>query len=328
MNEEMKRDVVISSRIRFARNIADYPFAGKCDPTSASEIIEKVRNAVGSGFIELDSDKADDVEIGSLVENHSISREFAESKLPHALFTSNDGVLKIMVCEEDHIRLQAITEGLSLKEAYNAACAEDEKLCCRLNIAFNDRLGFLTHCPTNLGTGMRASVMMFLPALSESGNIQSLSAQLSKLGLTIRGLYGEGSDGLGCIYQISNTETLGVTEHNVISKLEDVINKVIGIERDMRKRIYESDPDKMTDRSMRALGILKYSKILDSSEFMRCYSDLRLGISLGVVEDVDVLKLDKAFTEVMPYNLMKRFGKKMNASERDIMRAKYIKELI
>ncbi|MBQ7161664.1 MAG: ATP--guanido phosphotransferase [Clostridia bacterium] len=322
------KDVAVSSRVRFARNIADYPFYGKCDPTSANEIISKVRDALGEGYSEMDLSEKDELTVGSMVEDHSISREFANSELPHALFTSENGEVKIMACEEDHIRLQVITDGLSLEKAYEEACEVDDLLASKLNIAFDDNLGYLTHCPTNLGTGMRASVMLFLPALTETGKIRSVSTQLSKLGMTIRGLYGEGSEALGCLYQVSNTETLGVTEESVISNLKDVIEKLIELENEARKRICDSDPDRFADRAFRSLGVLKYSRMIDSSEFMRCYADIRVGVSLGLINDVDLDALDRAFIEAMPYTLMKHMGKKADSVERDLARAKRIKELI
>lgn len=331
-NAEMKNinstDVAVSSRVRFARNIADYPFAAKCDKTSANEIIEKVRGALNGDYTETDFEENDALTSGALVENHSISREFAHSKLPHALFTSRDRRIKIMVCEEDHIRLQSIVRGFSLDEAYRDACKADDVISEHLNIAFDEKLGYLTHCPTNLGTGMRASVMLFLPALTATRKIKPLVNEISKMGLTIRGIYGEGSEALGCLYQISNSETLGVSEESVISKLNDIIKQIIDIERKSRAELMQSDPDGVIDRVMRSLGTLKYAHKLDSAEFMRCYADVRMGVALDIIKDIDYETLDSAFTEVMPYTLMKHSGKKLGDAERDVSRAKRIKELI
>ena len=321
-------DVALSSRIRFARNLADYPFAMKCDPTSAKEIIEKIRNVLGEEYTETDFTDIDDIDSGANIENHSVSRDFAASKLPHTLFIGEEGKIKIMACEEDHIRLQAITKGLSLDEAYKLACQADDKLSSSLKIAYDDRLGYLTHCPTNLGCAMRASVMVFLPALTAQNKIRPLISQLSKLGLTIRGLYGEGSDALGCLYQISNQESLGVTEDAIIQKLNEIIEQIIKLERDARDELYNSAPDILTDRALRALGVFKYSHMLDSAEFMRCYADVRMGISLNIIKDIDYDSIDRAFTEVMPYTLMKHNAKRMNERERDLARSRRIKELI
>lgn len=321
-------DVVLTSRIRLARNIADYPFAQKCDPTSAKEIIEKIEFALGDGFLKIDFESIDDIKAGAMVENHTISPDFAASKLPRALFYDHENNVKIMACEEDHIRLQAISKGLDLNEAYKIACCIDDRLSSALNIAFDERLGYLTHCPTNLGCAMRASVMMFLPALTAQKKMRALISQLSKLGLTIRGIYGEGSDALGCLYQVSNQESLGISEEAIISKLNEIAVQIIKLERDARNEIYNASPDVYTDRSLRSLGVIKYSHILNSAEFMRCYSDIRMGISLGIIKDIDYDIIDRAFTEMMPNTLMEHSGKKMNDHERDLARARRIKELI
>ena len=328
MNNYKDIDVAVSSRVRFARNLADYPFAGNCDPTSAKEIIEKVRFALGDGFSETDFTGLDPVSAGALVEDHSISREFAKTELPHSLFTSSDGKIKIMVCEEDHIRLQSIYRGFSLNDAFEEACKADDVLSQKLNIAFDEKLGYLTHCPTNLGTAMRASVMLFLPALTEQRRIKPLVSQISKMGLTIRGIYGEGSEAAGSLYQISNSETLGVSEEGIISKLNDIISQIIDLERKARNDLMERDPSRITDKVMRSMGVLKYSYTLDSSEFMACYAAVRTGISLGIIKDVDYETLDDAFSALMPYSLMKREGKSMTDTERDLARAKAVKELI
>ena len=206
-----ENDVVISSRIRFARNIADYPFINKCDETSAKEIIEKIRKTLGESFKEIDFSSIDEIDAVSYVESHGVSRDFIKLKLPHSLFVDPDKKIKIMACEEDHIRLQVIYDGFTLDSAYNDACKIDDLLSLNLNIAYDETLGYLTQCPTNIGCAMRASVMMFLPALTMAGKINGLANQLSKIGLTMRGLYGEGTAAQGSLYQISNQITLGIT---------------------------------------------------------------------------------------------------------------------
>ena len=328
MEKKEMTDVVVSSRIRFARNLAEYPFRSKMDKTSASEIINKIGLALGDGYKKIDLTESDEITSGALVEDHSISREFASEPLPHALFFSDDGIVKVMVCEEDHIRLQAICRGLDLDTAFERASETEAKLSDKLNFAFSEKLGYLTHCPTNLGIAMRASVMAFLPALTSEHKIKPLIGELSKIGLTIRGIYGEGSEALGCLYQISNSETLGVTEEGVISKLNDVIERVAELERKARTLIKESRENVLKDKVMRSLGTLKYSFMLDTAEFMRCYSNVRLGVSLGILEGISYDTLDSAFTDVMPYTLMKRCGKKLDEQERDLARAARVKELL
>lgn len=321
-------DVVISSRIRFARNIADYPFMNKCDVTSANEIIEKVRTLLGDSFKEINFSSINELKAASYVENHMVSRDFIKSSLPHSFFTDSERKVKVMVCEEDHIRLQVIEKGLSLDNAYKEACKTDDLISAGLNIAYDNNLGYLTQCPTNLGCAMRASVMMFLPALTAENKIKSLINQLSKLGLVIRGIYGEGSDALGCLYQISNQESLGITEEGIIDKINGIIGQIINLEREARNEIYNTYSDKIIDNVMRSMGVLKYSHMLESSEFMRCYSDIRMGISLNIIKDIDYDTIDNAFNEVMPYTLMDHYGKQMNDRDRDLSRAKRIKELV
>ena len=220
-------DVVVSSRVRFARNLVDYPFAAKLDSVSAAEIIGRVKQLFGTGYTIIDFDKLPPEETRSYVENHHVSPAFAVSKLPRCLIMNDFKDLRIMVGEEDHIRLQAIMPGLSLDEAYILACDADDIIRRGLNIAYDKQLGFLTHCPTNLGTGMRASVMMHLPALTATNEMNRIIPQLSKFGMTIRGLYGEGSEAEGFLYQISNQITLGITEAAAIEKLSHIINQII-----------------------------------------------------------------------------------------------------
>ena len=214
-------DTVVSSRVRLARNLAGYPFPSKLSPEKAKEIIEKVSAA----FSKKDLKKIDFSEISetmalSYVEKHYVSKDFVRSRLPHALLLSEKNGTAIMICEEDHLRIQSILPGLDLESAYKMASENDDILDSALEIAYDGDLGYLTHCPTNLGTGMRASVMMFLPALTMAGRINALASELSKLGLTMRGMYGEGSHTGGMLYQISNQITLGITEKDTLIKLE------------------------------------------------------------------------------------------------------------
>ena len=329
MKKEIKSyDVAISSRVRFARNLADYPFMSKCDPTSASEIIAKVKGALGGGYTATDFSKSDELSSYAAVESHRVSREFAESELPHVLISSKDQTINVMVCEEDHVRLQSILPGLALDEAYKNACEVDDVLCDKLKIAYDDKLGFLTQCPTNIGTGMRASVMLFLPALTRQRKIKQLVPQLSKLGMVIRGIYGEGSDALGCIYQISNQETIGISEENIIAKLSSAIERIIELETEGRKELFEENKDELTDKVYRSLGILKFARSVSSSEFMSLYAELRLGVSLGITDDVELTDLDDLFVRVMPYTLMSNAGKQLDEKQRDAARADLIRNAL
>lgn len=321
-----EKNVVISSRIRFARNIADYPFALKLDPASASEINEKVKSIFGGKDYEIiDFGKLGQIEKRMYTERHLASPEYETSRLPGIIVINKKKNLSIMVCEEDHVRLQCITSGFSLDEAYEAACGADDIICEKLNIAYDEKLGFLTHCPTNIGTGMRASVMMFLPALTISKEINKMTAPLLKFGLAIRGLYGEGSNADGYLYQISNQVTLGLTEEDTINKLSEIIKEIIFRENLARGVLKTDNPGKLTDIIMRSYGILNYAHMISSEEFIKLYADVRLGISLGYIKDIDYEELDALMISVMPANLIKQSDRELSNGERDIFRAKYVK---
>ena len=324
MSNERNEDVVISSRVRFARNLRDIPFSGK----GSEKAVEKVKKALAGKYAICDFDAFTDAEKQSYVEKHIVSREFMQRKTPHALFSNKDGVLRIMVGEEDHIRLQAITRGFSLDEAYKSACKADDLLSSKLDIAYDEKLGFLTRCPTNLGTGMRASVMVFLPGLTLANRIRPLLSQLAKIGIAVRGIYGEGSEAQGCIYQISNRETLGITEEETISKITEITTQVISLERKAREDLKKTLGDKLIDRVMRSLGKLKYAHMLSLSEFMECWADIRMGLSVGIIKELDLTALDMAFAEVMPGTLSARSGCEQSDAALSLERAKRVKELI
>ncbi len=323
-------DTVLSSRIRFARNLCGYPFEGKLSQDAAKEIIQKVDSSLcGQGFTRHDFLEGTNTEAASLVEKHYISREFALKKSPHALLINESTSASVMICEEDHIRLQTILPGLALTEAYDIATKYDDILDATLDIAYDEELGYLTHCPTNLGTGMRASVMMFLPALTMASRISTIASQLSKIGLTMRGLFGEGSSGKGGIYQISNQITLGITEEDTLRKLGDVIAQINEQERNLRSSIRGENLERLRDTALRSEGILKYAHMLSSAEFIEHFSNIRLGIALGIITDISYITLGKLFIEAMPatLTLSEKEAPKTN-SERDRARARLCREAL
>ena len=232
-----------------------------------------------------------------------------------------------MVCEEDHIRLQSIQPGLALDEAYRIADQYDGMLDKNLDISFDEELGYLTHCPTNLGTGLRASVMMFLPAITMSNRISELASSLSKIGLTIRGIYGEGSGSKGSLYQISNQITLGICEEETLRKLSDVISQINDQERRLRSSVKDDALEHLRDRILRSEGILKYAHMISSAEFTEHFSNIRLGIALGIITDIGYAELGNLFIESQPATLTLNLEKKPTTEgERDRARAKLIKE--
>ena len=296
-------DVVFSSRVRLARNLTGYRFDEGLSEKDAKEIIDKIGAALGNGYKRTDFADVTPTLAGAMVEQHRISREFAAKKTPHALFEDDNKSVGVMACEEDHIRLQCILPGLALRDAYRFACEADDKLDAGLDIAYDDRLGYLTHCPTNLGTGMRASVMMFLPALTAGGYMGSLAAQLSKIGLTVRGLFGEGSGAAGCMYQISNQIPLGITEEEILKKLGDAVSQVSDSERKLRGEISGENLEQLTDKIRRSEGILRYAYRMSTSEFFKLFADVRFGIALGVVTDITYEQLGTLLVELMPATL-------------------------
>ncbi len=319
-------DTVISSRVRLARNLVGYPFASRLDATRASEIIEKVSAPLlASDFRKIDFSELSPLAATSYVEKHYVSPEFAAKETPHALLLREPSGIAVMVCEEDHLRIQSILPGLALEEAYRNASLTEKRLDEEFDFAYSEQLGYLTHCPTNLGTGMRASVMMFLPALTHGGYMESLAGQLSKIGLTVRGLFGEGSGAAGCIYQISNQITLGITEEETLKKLGEAIRQIIAGEEKARRAITGDALDRLTDRILRSEGILKYAHMLSTSEFIKLFSDVRFGIALGVVGDITYEQLGTLLVEAMPATLtLSADSAPKTEAARDKLRAKRV----
>ena len=329
-NQENKNDVVLSSRVRLARNLEGYPFASRLGDEEAREIIEKVGGLLEKGgFASIDFTDISPVRAGMLWEKHYVSHDFVNKKGPHTLMLNESMGLAVMLCEEDHIRIQSILGGLALDKAYQNACAADDYLSGELPIAYHQELGFLTHCPTNLGTAMRASVMMFLPALTMAGRIGTLANHLSKIGLTMRGFYGEGTGAQGALYQISNQITLGITEEDMLRKLSDAVRQIVESEHELRALITPEKNPKTVDRICRAEGVLRHAYLLSSDEFLTHYADVRLGVALGLLSGIDLSTLDTLLIEMMPYNLAHRENKTaLGEKERDLLRAKYIKEML
>lgn len=322
-------DVVFSSRIRLARNLSGYPFEEGLTTAAAREILNRIGTALGADFTREDLEGAPALRVQSLVEQHEISPAFAAKKTPHALFTDEKRSLYLMGLEEDHIRLQCLLPGLALSDAYRLAREADRKLAAKLPIAFDREFGYLTHCPTNLGTGLRASVMLFLPALSSGGYMEDLSARLSQIGLTVRGLYGEGSRADGCLYQISNQVTLGVSEESILNKLEESVRSVIKKERALRNAVRGEAAAAREDRICRAEGIARYATRMSAKDFFSLFADLKLGVSLGLVTSLSDTALDALLIKSLPATLsLSGHLSENSAGARDALRAKLIKQTI
>lgn len=323
-------DTVISSRVRLARNINGYPFASRLDVAGANEIIEKVSAPLEApGFRKINFADLSPIMATSYVERHFVSPEFATKEAPHALLLQEQSGIAVMVCEEDHLRIQCILPGLSLEEAYLNASRTEKRLDEDFDFAYSAELGYLTHCPTNLGTGMRASVMMFLPALTRGGYMDSLATQLSKIGLTVRGLFGEGSGAAGCMYQISNQITLGITEEETLKKMNEAIKQITESEHKARKSITGDALDRLTDRVLRSEGTLKYAYMMSSSEFIKLFADVRFGIALGIIEDITYEQLGTLLVEAMPATLtLSAENAPKTEAARDKLRAQRIRSIL
>ncbi len=323
-----ENDVVVSSRVRLARNLADYPFDGRLDEPSAKEIIKKVKDVFDgvADYSFTDFNTLSDTAKRAEADRHKVSFEFASKKTPTALIESDEKQVYIMVLEEDHLRIQSIKPGASLAEAYTAALEADRMVDAGLRIAYDEKLGYLTHCPTNLGTGMRASVMLFLPAITATRGIRPLQDQLGKIGLTIRGMSGEGSGADGCLYQVSNQITLGTTEEEIISKLEKICETIAEQERALRKKHFSDE--KFSDRAMRAYGTMLYAVLMDSSEMTKLYADVRLAASLGMIDGLSVNTLDKMLIHGMPGVLTEENENVKTPTDRDRERANMIRRVL
>ncbi len=322
-------DIAVSTRIRIARNLKNVPFTNKLNDEKIKEISLKIKELLKDkvfsfGKLEYISLNIDDNEIESLVERHIISPDFANVAKKRALCLSEDESVSIMICEEDHFRIQVILPGCNLKEAYKKAAEVDEFLCKNLNIAYSDTLGFLTECPSNLGTGLRASVMLHIPALENVNAISNISDSISKIGLTVRGLYGEGSGATASLYQISNQVTLGITEEDAINNLKGITDQIIEEEKKTRKEFL---PVQLSDVVFRALGTLENARILSGKELMTLASKLKLGITEGIIKNIPKYVSMKLIIECSPGMLQKKFGL-MEPNERDIKRAEYCRNFI
>lgn len=323
-------DVVISTRIRFARNLRDYPFPcrlsdeKKCRVASlVKEAVLDSHSAISDRFRYIQMSELTQEEAVSLVERHLVSPEFISDRQGRGLLLLDDESVSIMINEEDHIRIQVIKDDMNLEAAYDLADKIDTLLDEQLNFAFNDKLGYLTQCPTNIGTGMRASLMMHLPALKESNAIGRISSSLSKLGLTIRGLYGEGTQPRGAVYQLSNQVSLGISEQEAINNLRDIASQLITQERTAREALSKNIVIK--DKICRSFGILQYARLLSNDECMQLLSNLRFGIETGLIGNIDFYTINRLFIEIQPATLMKNIGKKLTPQERDRIRAELVR---
>lgn len=329
----MENDVVISTRIRLARNLKDFPFPCRLSKQGKDKVVEKVKSAIkdsnssaASDFSFIKMSELSPLQGVSMVEKRLVSPEFISDCEGRALLLSSDESISIMINEEDHVRLQVIAKGLSLEAAYDTADKLDTLLDENLDFAFDQKLGFLTQCPTNLGTGMRASVMMHLPALEKSGATGRIADNLSKLGITIRGSHGEGTQAKGAIYQLSNQVTLGISEKAAIENLKNITEQLVAQENQARERLCKSV--EIRDLISRSLGILKSALVITHDEALELLSNVRLGIISNQINGISTETTDKLMIDVEPATLTVNSKKNLSAQERDIERAKILREAL
>lgn len=325
-------DIVLSSRIRLARNFSAYLYPTLLSEDKAKEICHLVKHYFegstalpNAPFEYIEINKLESVEKRVLIEKHLISPNLIESVHGASILSQNEQI-SIMINEEDHLRIQALYPGLQLREALTQANNIDNYIESQLEYAFDETIGYLTSCPTNVGTGLRASVMMHLPALVITKQFNRLIPTINQLGLVVRGIYGEGSEALGNIFQISNQITLGKSEEEIIEDLTTIVQQLIKHEKSARDALVKTSLIRLEDRIYRSLGILKYGRIIETKESAQCLSDVQLGIDLGLITGLSKNFLNELMILTQPGILQQFVGNQLTPEERDIRRASLIRE--
>lgn len=326
-------EIVISSRVRLARNLADIPFPHKADPKQREKVIAIVLRAVEKceflkNSLVLNLEEIEPLDRHFLMERHLISMELVGSKKSGAVVISEKEIMSIMVNEEDHLRLQAMQSGLQLMDAWQLIDQVDTALGKKIKFAYSQEWGYLTACPTNTGTGMRASLMLHLPCLVISKQIGKVLQAITKLGLVARGLYGEGTEPSGNFFQISNQITLGRSEDDIIDNIERVGKQVVGHEENARNFLLTKNRKQLEDKVFRAYGILQNVRIISSAETLTLLSSLRLGIDLGLIRDIDQHVVNKLLMLTQPAHLQRMEGREISPEERDVKRGELIRKEI
>lgn len=329
-------DIVISTRVRVARNLQHLPFPLLATGEQSGEVLERLTGVLKDQdelqelgpFHTIRLDEIEGLDKRVLVEKRLISPSLADESRNGAVILTEDESVSIMINEEDHLRIQCLYPGFQVHEAWERATKLDDLFEAKVDYAFDDKRGYLTSCPTNVGTGLRASVMMHLPALVMTQQINRILSAVSQVGLTVRGIYGEGSEAVGNLFQISNQITLGQTESEIIENLHSVALQIIEHEKNARERLISESKLRITDRVMRSYGILSYAEVMESKEAAQRLSDVRLGVDLGLLNGPPSSVMNELNVMTQPGFLQKRFGEIMNHNERDVYRAKLIRETL
>lgn len=323
-------DVVISSRARLARNIAAFPFSTRLDDEGKAELENHGRKAleeskVVSPGMYVDLFEASPLDRRLLVERHLISKEHEQGASHRGVQIGEDERVSIMLGEEDHLRIQVLLPGMAARDAWGRVDAMDTALESHIEYAFHPEFGYLTVCPTNVGTGLRVSVMVHLPALVITQQIDKVFGAVSRLNMAVRGLYGEGTEAVGHFYQISNQASLGKTEDEIVRNIEVVVPQIVQLERAARTALLEKDRARLEDRTWRAYGMLRHARMVTTEEALTMLSALRMGIDMGVIPKISMDALNELFVFSQPAHLQKMEGRELEAAERDAVRAAYLR---
>lgn len=324
-------DIAISSRIRLARNLSGVPFPGNAKPEQLNEVIRIVEQAAEKAktiepMLKFVLQSTSELDRQVLFERRLISREFQQKTDPGELLVSPDESFAIMINEEDHLRMHALQSGLQLKQVWTSLNRIDDELSELLPYTFDRELGYLTSCPTNVGTGIRASVMLHLPGLTLSNQINAVTQGVGKLGLAVRGIFGEGTQNLGNLFQVSNQSTLGESEEQIIDQLQRVITQLINHEKNARRVLLENSQAFLLNHVGRAYGTLRHAYILNTEEALESLSALRLGVDMGMFSSVDIHTVNELFIIIHPAHLQKYAGREQSSAERDVFRATLVRE--
>jgi protein arginine kinase len=324
-------EIVISTRIRLARNIRGFPFLPRADADVRREIAAAMHGAVRrtpllKDHVEMDVEQLDELDRTLLVERHLISRQHADGSGARAVLFEPSEASAIMINEEDHLRIQTMRSGLQIDAAWEQINAIDDALEAHLDYAFHAQYGYLTACPTNVGTGIRVSVMLHLPALRLTNELEKVAQAARDLKLAVRGLHGEGTEALGDFFQISNQITLGRSEEEIIDDFRSVvIPKIVEYERATREALLKNRPQALDDKIWRAIGLLKNARLISSHEAMQYLSHVRMGLHVGRLDSVDLATLNELFLQIQPAHLQKLHGERLTGEQRSIERAAFIR---
>jgi len=324
-------EVVISTRIRLARNLAGFPFLSRCNAQQRNDVQKLLKEQIerldlGQEIFYVDIDQADELDRLVLMERQLISRQHAEGEGSRGVGISAGETIALMVNEEDHLRIQVLRSGLGLPETWDEIDRIDDMLGESLEYAYHQRYGYLTACPTNVGTGIRVSVMLHLPALKFTSQLDQVFQAARDMRLAVRGLYGEGTEAVGDFYQLSNQTTLGKSEGQIISEFEQILPKVIDYEKQARQALLRDKLTSLDDKIWRAYGMLQYARSVSSEETLFLLSHLRMGVNLGRIDQLSLKTVNELMLSTQPGHLQKLRGERLAGEQRDAIRAEYIRQ--